>query len=84
MSERDSDRIDCPECDWQSREFGDVCGKIAAKVDAEVHWRDEHGGEIPDYAAFGESQCPDCGAIDGMNGSVSCSECGHIPEEVRA
>jgi hypothetical protein len=28
--------------------------------------------------------CPECDDPEGMLGTVSCSECGHIPKEVRA
>lgn len=75
--------IDCPDCSWTSPEFDDYAGELAAKVDAAMHYVDEHGGEIPDDADFGEHQCPSCHAILGMNGTVSCSECGYIPEEHR-
>lgn len=77
-------QIDCPRCSWQSREFYDYTGELAAKVDAELHYESVHGGQIPDEADFGEHQCPKCDALNGMSGTVSCSECGYIPEEVRA
>lgn len=77
-------RIVCPECKWESREFEKATEEIAAKVDAERHYVDEHGGYIPETAPFGAEQCPECFDINGFNGTVSCSECGFIPEEVRA
>jgi hypothetical protein len=77
-------RIDCPECDWQSREFDEIEGEIAAKVDAELHYVEDHGGLIPEDAPFGHNQCPECLDVDGFNGTVSCSECGFVPEKVRA
>ncbi|WP_256289916.1 hypothetical protein [Halobellus inordinatus] len=79
---------ECPYrgCDWTGREYnpGSTHETIAAEVDATIHWESEHGGEIPEDAEFGDQQCPECYAVHGMNGTVSCSECGHIPEEVRA
>ena len=76
--------IDCPDCDWQSREFEQVEGEIAAQVDAGIHYIDTHQSRIPDGAPFGHYQCPDCFALHGFNGTVSCSECGFIPQKVRA
>jgi hypothetical protein len=82
------ERKECPYrgCEWTGREYDpeDTYETIAAEVDATVHWESEHGGEIPDDAEFGDQQCPECYAVHGMNGSVSCSECGFIPQEVRA
>lgn len=71
-------------CDW-SKTFdpSSNASRIAAEVDAEIHFDTEHGGKVPEDAEFGDKQCPECWAMDGMNGSVSCSDCGHIPEEVR-
>lgn len=73
-------------CDWEGRSYDpdNNADEIAAECDAEIHWETEHGGEVPEDAEFGEKQCPECWAMNGMNGSVSCSECGHIPEKVRA
>jgi uncharacterized Zn finger protein (UPF0148 family) len=74
----------CPSCNW-SQEFQEkTTSKIAAFVDACLHWDDEHGGPVPDGATFGEHQCPECHAMHGLHGTVSCSECGHVPQEVRA
>jgi len=84
QSATSTDRLDCPECDWQSREFEALSGEITAKVDAEMHYVDNHDGPIPDDAPFGYDQCPRCLDIDGFNGTVSCSECGFVPEGVRA
>ncbi|RLM88161.1 hypothetical protein D3D02_13195 [Halobellus sp. Atlit-38R] len=79
---------ECPYrgCGWTGREYDpeSTHETIAAEVDATIHWESEHGGEIPEDAEFGDQQCPECYAVHGMNGTVSCSECGHIPEEVRA
>ena len=77
-------QIDCPDCDWQSREFDHIADQIAAKVDAELHYVEEHGERIPDDANFGHNQCPECLNMDGFNGTVSCSACGFVPEKVRA
>ena len=79
-----SDQIHCPNCDWHSRLFENVSGEIAAKVDAEMHFVDEHDSAIPDEAPFGDEQCPECLDIDGLNGTVSCKNCGFVPAEVRA
>jgi hypothetical protein len=84
MTDRQTHRIDCPGCDWQSREFEELPAELAAKVDAGLHYVDEHGGRIPDSAPFGDDQCPECFDILGLDGTVSCSECGFIPEKVRA
>lgn len=75
----------CPEqdCSWRTREFKNATEEVAAKVDAAKHYVDEHGGQIPEDADFGEHQCPECFAILGLDGTVSCSECGHIPEKAR-
>lgn len=80
----DTYNIDCPECNWQSREFEVLSEEIASKVDAEIHYVDTHSGRIPDEAPFGDNQCPECLDTDGFNGTVSCSECGYVPEKVRA
>ncbi len=77
-------RISCPECGWHSREFAEVEGEIAAKVDAEMHYVVEHDERIPDNAPFGHNQCPECLDTDGLNGTVTCSECGFVPSGVRA
>lgn len=77
-------RIDCPECDWQSTTFEVPCEEFAAKVDAELHYVENHDGRIPEDAMFGYNQCPKCLDTDGFNGTVSCSECGFVPREVRA
>jgi len=81
-------RKECPHlgCAWWSRKYDpeSTADTIAVETDAEIHWQNEHGGIIPDSADFGEHQCPECYAIHGFNGTVSCSECGHIPKEVRA
>lgn len=77
-------RKNCPDCDWQSREFEELGGEIAAKVDAELHYVEKHDGRIPEDAPFGHNQCPECLHVDGFNGTVSCSECGFVPPEVRA
>jgi len=76
-------QIDCPDCDWESREFSKHTEEIAAKVDAELHYVDVHGGRIPDEAKFGYKQCPECFEVNGLNGTVSCSECGFVPTEHR-
>lgn len=76
--------INCPDCDWQSREFNEIEGEIAATVDAGVHYVNTHGGQIPDGADFGKYQCSECDALAGLDGTVSCSECGYIPPEARA
>jgi len=75
--------IDCPECSWQSRSIKEINGEIAAKVDAELHYIEMHKSRIPDDAPFGNNQCPVCLDTNGLSGTVSCSECGFIPEEVR-
>jgi len=77
-------QIDCPDCDWQTQPFDSIEAEIAAKVDAEMHYVETHGGVIPDDAEFGHNQCPECLDTDGFNGTVSCSECGYVPPEVRA
>lgn len=73
-------------CDWAGNEYDadTTASEIAAQVDAEIHWETEHGGEIPEDAEFGDEQCPECYATNGLNGTVSCSECGFIPGEARA
>jgi len=73
----------CPACS-KTWEFQTLSEEIARKVDAAMHWNEEHDGPIPESAKFGKHQCPDCLDVLGMNGTVSCSECGHIPEKVRA
>jgi len=81
------DRIECPAtgCDWSTEFDGGVSPNwIVAEVNAEVHWERHHGGQVPDEAPFGDHQCPQCDALDGLSGTVSCSECGFVPEEVRA
>jgi hypothetical protein len=83
MSANEIFQIDCPECDWQSREFEVVGEEIAARVDAELHYTDAHDPRIPDDAPFGYNQCPQCLDLDGFNGTVSCSACGFVPPEVR-
>lgn len=70
-------------CNW-SRTYSEYAEELAAKVDAELHWVREHDGLIPDDARYGNEQCPECEDINGLNGTVSCSTCGHIPEKVRA
>jgi hypothetical protein len=79
-------QISCPEqgCPWRTREFKNGSEELAVKVDAAMHYVDEHGGLIPEEADFGKHQCPECHAILGLDGTVSCSECGHIPDEARA
>lgn len=80
-------RLDCPEagCDWSTTfDTREAFDREAKKIDAGLHWLDEHGGQIPDEANFGNHQCPECDALLGLDGTVSCSECGHIPEGVRA
>ena len=82
--ESETYRINCPECGWNSREFGAIEGEIAAKVDAEIHYVEEHDERIPDDAPFGDNQCPQCLDTDGFNGTVTCSGCGFVPSGVRA
>lgn len=77
-------RIHCPECDWNSREFDDGRGELAAKVDAEMHYVENHDERIPADVPFGHNQCTECLDLDGFNGTVSCSACGFVPESVRA
>lgn len=81
------ERKECPYrgCDW-STDYDPATNtsEIAAEVDAEIHWETEHGGEVAEDADFGDAQCPECWAMNGMNGSTTCGECGYIPEEVRA
>jgi hypothetical protein len=74
--------IECPACAdrW---EFETGAEEIARKVDAALHWSMEHDGPIPDDAPFGKHQCPNCLDVVGLNGTVSCSECGYIPEAYR-
>lgn len=84
MSGGDTFQIDCPACDWQSREFQELTEELAAKVDAELHYTNNHDSKIPEDAPFGHNQCPKCCDLDGFNGTVSCSECGYVPPEVRA
>lgn len=76
----------CPAsgCDWSRTFEHDWASEEAAKVDGGIHWQNVHGGIVPDHAGFGEHQCPSCYAMDGFDGTVSCSECGHVPEKVRA
>jgi hypothetical protein len=76
-------RIDCPACADQW-EYETQLEGVARKVDAALHWKMNHEGKIPEHASFGEHQCPSCLDVLGLNGNVSCSECGYIPEEVRA
>jgi len=80
----DTYQIRCPDCTWESDGFEDYRGEAFAQVNAAMHYVQVHGGVIPDDAAFGDEQCPKCEAILGFNDSVSCSECGFIPEGVRA
>ncbi len=82
--ESENYRISCPECGWNSREFAEIEGEIAAKVDAEMHYVEEHDERIPGDAPFGDKQCPECLDTDGFNGTVSCSGCGFVPSGVRA
>ena len=77
-------RIECPKCNWQSRKYELPSDELASKVDAEIHYTNTHGGRIPPEAPFGNNQCPECLDINGFNGTVSCSECGYVPEKVRA
>ena len=75
--------VDCPQCSW-SKEVTNVSEEIARKVDGEIHWQEQHGGLVPDEADFGHNQCPECEDMSGLDGTVSCSECGHVPEVFRA
>lgn len=79
-------QIKCPEpgCTWKSREFEKYTGELASKVDAGLHYVETHGGRIPEEEEFGNEQCPNCFDVNGLNGTVSCSECGFVPEKVRA
>jgi len=72
-------------CEWE-QEFDaeSWASEVAAEVDAEIHWEREHGGQAPEDAEFGENQCPKCDSFRGFDGTVSCRNCGHIPEEARA
>lgn len=83
-TERTTYTISCvePDCD-ETWEFECVREEIARKVDAAIHWQENHEGAIPEDAPFGNEQCPKCLDILGMDGSASCSECGYIPEENR-
>lgn len=88
MTERQTDVVlRCPEigCGW-STTFDPKAGfeRESKKVDAALHYVNEHGGKIPDEANFGHQQCPECYDILGFNGTASCSECGYIPQKVRA
>jgi hypothetical protein len=74
--------ISCPEC-GKTWEFECFEEEIARKVDASLHYVDEHGGVIPDDAPFGNYQCPECLDVGGLNGTASCSECGYVPEGAR-
>ena len=76
-------RIECPACADQW-EYGTQMEGVARKVDAALHWQMNHDGKIPEDASFGEHQCPNCLDVLGLNGTVSCSECGFVPEGVRA
>jgi hypothetical protein len=80
--EQKTHRIPCPECDWKSREYHeeDEAAVITRKEDAIIHWEAEHGGAIPESAHFGDYQCPECCAYHGLIDTVSCSNCGFIPE----
>jgi hypothetical protein len=75
--------MSCPEC-GKKWGFDDWEGEQARKVDAGLHWKEHHKGPIPDDAHFGNYQCPQCLELHGLDGTVSCSECGWIPEKVRA
>lgn len=75
--------VECPRCDW-SEKVRCFTEELARQVDGEMHWEEEHDGVVPEDADFGGQQCPECLDMRGMDGSVSCSECGHIPPEVRA
>lgn len=80
-------RLDCPEpgCDWSTTfDTRETYDREAKKIDAGMHWLEAHGGEIPGEANFGNHQCPECFDLLGLDGTASCSECGHIPEKVRA
>jgi hypothetical protein len=87
-TDADDPRYRCPfsGCDWTSRPYDprDHGMVLAREMDAEMHWREEHGGKVPEGADFGRFQCPECHALDGLDGSVSCGECGYIPPEARA
>lgn len=81
------DRIDCPRdgCDWHTEFDGGVApNRMMAEVNAGVHWMQDHGGQIPDDAPFGEYQCPQCDSLRGLLETASCKDCGFVPEEVRA
>jgi len=74
-------RIGCPKCS-KTWKFQTLTEEIARKVDASMHWNEEHDGPIPDSAPFGDHQCPECLDIAGLDGTASCGECGHVPEEM--
>ena len=81
------DTLQCPYCDWESREFNPEhdADRLCREVDAEVHFESEHPNvELPSGYGYGEYQCPECYMMDGMEGCVSCKYCGFIPQEVRA
>lgn len=40
--------------------------------------------EVDAVIDSGEYECPNCGDEFGRSNSVSCGNCGHVPEEVRA
>jgi len=65
-------------------DYDDQHERLAREVDAAIHWTDKHDGPIPDGVPFGQHQCPECWDILGLDGTASCSECGHIPEDHRA
>lgn len=79
--------IRCPLCDWSTEAPENLASaeRAFAEVDAELHWKNDHSDEeVPEDAEFGRYRCPQCKDFDGFCGTVSCSNCGFIPESVRA
>lgn len=77
--------LDCPECTWSTTfDPKKAMEREKEKIDAGLHYVEEHGGKIPGRVNFGNHQCPKCYDILGLNGTVSCSECGWIKPEARA
>ncbi len=80
------DAIKCPYCDWEMEYDPESnSSTLAAEVDAEMHFEEEHPGEeLPGDYKYGDHQCPECYRMDGMEGTVSCKHCGFIPGWARA
>lgn len=77
--------MECPLCDWTRGFEMKLTSELAAQVDAEIHFEQNHPDtKAPSDAGFGNHQCPKCLEMTGMEGNVSCGNCGFIPEEHRA